>query len=175
MSQCVNKSPSVHFIIAVPNSLNMISDECFLWYSKHKHTNTNTEITLFSFNEKQPLCHFHFSPSLHMNQTMCTSSRISLSFYLGSTNVFDEEKKDHAAAVITRMTVVLAWVWKPSWPSVSHIVSVNVAWMTHASSYNDHSVCIYLCSLTSLDETCYINCLGYKEYQHLYNFWELFL
>lgn len=24
---------------------------------------------------------------------MCTSSRISLSFYLGSTNVFDEEKK----------------------------------------------------------------------------------
>lgn len=75
-------------IIAIPNSLNMISDECFLWYSKHKHTNTNTEITLFNFNEnilettvsetklqwktkislKQPLCHFHFSPSLHMNQ-----------------------------------------------------------------------------------------------------------
>lgn len=46
------------------------------------------------------------------------------------------EKKIYAAAVITRMTawacsaLLLVWVGKPSWPSVSHIASANPAWMT---------------------------------------------
>lgn len=34
---------------------------------------------------------------------------------------------------------------------------------------------LFLDLLINLDETCYINWLGYQDNQHLYSFWELYL